>query len=252
MLIKPWAETIPRHELAEELEDELPIEPVLSYSQIETPTHNQFLIIGNSNFNTILNSFDKLTEYATISIDYNSSNSKNDDDDFHEDEQLYQINKQSVFEPKTITVYRTVNNNNQNVLLVSVPLFANIYTYNVLAKFLLVHLNSKQILVLGSSQLENELLAKLATKQDSELDPKLKQIAQLKPPSFVTGIAASLLSTGKTLHKDMVALLLDGDGPIDYERLNENGLNACTSLLGQVVHVDLNRKKSLNRPGLYL
>ncbi|KAI0464385.1 hypothetical protein LJB42_001998 [Komagataella kurtzmanii] len=252
MLIKPWAETIPRHELAEELENELPIEPVLSYSQIETPTHNQFLIIGNSNFNTILNSFDKLTEYATISIYYNSSNSKNDDDDFHEDEQLYQINKQSVFEPKTITVYRTVNNNNQNVLLVSVPLFANIYTYNVLAKFLLVHLNSKQILVLGSSQLENELLAKLATKQDSELDPKLNQIAQLKPPSFVTGIAACLLSTGKTLHKDMVALLLDGDGPIDYERLNENGLNACTSLLGQVVHVHLNRKKSLNRPGLYL
>lgn len=184
---------------------------------------------------------------GTVKIHYAKEQTSEEDDDYHEDEQLYAAVRQREFDSKfpneELTIFA-----HTNFWTIVVPHFTNIITTNLLAKKLAeicpstwitlapCSINNNQSLNKMSSEklnIEAPKLDTLDSKSNTSLANILLAVPTLKPPHFITGIAASI--TSQNVSKCMLTLVLNSEGQPGFEKSDNDAIIDAAYVLGEIL-----------------
>ncbi|GMM32849.1 hypothetical protein DASC09_001740 [Saccharomycopsis crataegensis] len=261
MLFKPWSEfeRAPRHALSEDYQDEDPLTsnkvPSFKFSQNVSSTQDleinrkNPLIVAPYNLKFVLDAL-PVTKSIIASITITkgrksdegstttttSVNDDDDDDGYLQDQQLYSATGQS--EAFSTFVVDILSLEGLQINVVAMPNFTNSHPMinNQLTRYLIEQiLSPENILLLSPCCINyNESLGKVINfSHDAPLAQKFANISFLKPPHFVSGITASVMSFATLKNIPTVNLVLDSEGVANFERINEDSVLEIIQVLGK-------------------
>lgn len=153
-----------------------------------------------------------------------------EDDDYHEDEQLYAAVRQreldSKFPNQEVDIYA-----HKNYGTIVVPHFSNIIVTNLVAQKLADIKPAKWIALAPCSINNNQSLNKMASEKEPE-SQVLGAVPTLKPPHFITGIAASI--TAQNVSK-VLTLVLNSEGQPGFEKSDNDAIVDAAYVLGDLL-----------------
>lgn len=163
--------------------------------------------------------------------------------EYDEDEQLYAaIMEKSLNDKFTgldIPIYEYLN-----YLIVTIPHISNSVALNVLGDQISSKLSIKNWIVLSPSQLNNnETLNKITKGKVNEL---VEQIPQMKPPHFITGISASVISSLVPKDVSLIGLILNAEGQSGFEKLDNESLIDASYVISHLLRLDSKYLKSVS------
>lgn len=177
---------------------------------------------------------------GTVKVHYSKEQTPEEDDDYHEDEQLYAAVRQreldSKFPNQELTIFA-----HKNFWTIVVPHFTNIITTNLLAKKLAELIPSTWLTLAPCSINNNQSLNKMSSEKLNIVDSKsntslaniLLTVPTLKPPHFITGIAASI--TSQNVSKSVLTLVLNSEGQPGFEKSDNDAIIDAAYVLGEIL-----------------
>ncbi|EAZ63613.2 hypothetical protein PICST_51170, partial [Scheffersomyces stipitis CBS 6054] len=257
--IKPVNEyRAPRHQLDDDEESvESKPSPIPTVAVvIDDSVAVDYVLISPSTIGIISANFPRTRAVGKVSITYpelyaaatensEAEPSKTEDaskDYYDEDEQLYSAIEHKVIQSKyaqtEIPLYYSETNKS---LSVTFPHFANVITYSLIARALVSKLNpSKTWITLAPCSLNNnQTLSKLVINEKVVKSEYYNAIPDLKPPHFVTGIVASVISQlNLSPESRLLALVLNSEGQSGFEKSDNDAIVDAAVVVADVLHFD--------------
>jgi len=160
------------------------------------------------------------------------------EEDYDEDEQLYSAMAKSSLANKFPSTSIPVVLLDSTAILLTIPYFSNAITYNVLAKSIVSTIKCHKWLTLAPAPLNNNhTLNKLYV--DNELNNvNLRNVPNLAPPHFVTGISAAVVSQLRlTSHANYAMIVLQSEGQPGFEKSDSDAIvDAAYTLSSLLLH----------------
>jgi proteasome chaperone 1 len=160
------------------------------------------------------------------------------EEDYDEDEQLYNAMFKSSLAKKFPSTSIPVVLLDSKSIVLTIPYFSNAITYNVLAKFIISSIKCHNWLTLAPATLNNDqTLNKLYV--DNELNNiNLRNVPNLTPPHFVTGISAAVVSQlNLTNHPNYAMIVLQSEGQPGFEKSDSDAIvDAAYTLSSLLLH----------------
>ncbi|KAK6461257.1 hypothetical protein DFJ63DRAFT_315059 [Scheffersomyces coipomensis] len=259
MLIKPLGEyKPPRHALDEEDDSVQPLpKPSIVIDLNDDIKSIDYIIIAPSTLSSLPDSFGSEKSVGSIAIKYDladlvppkASDDEvvDDDEDYNIIEQLYSANKINKFETSSLDPidikFHQVENH--SIISIVIPRYSNIITFNLLGKAIVEKLalivKHDWILLTPCSLNNGSTISKLelSSKKEEKDDAHkliLDSIPNLKPPHFITGIAASVLSQLNILEtKSVLTLVVDSEGHSGFEKSNSDAVVDAAFVVGSIL-----------------
>lgn len=185
------------------------------------------LIVAPYALKTAIKSFGTVETVARVSVGISDDTKiQQPNEEYLEDEQLYFATPQDEsFQPFDFTV-TSINKKAVNIIVL--PNLSNSHPmlYNKLSEYVLEILTPKEVILLSPCSLNySETLCKLSNFEDQ------LEISHLRPPHFVSGIPAAFMAGAIFKHLNAISLLLDSEGAVNFERINEDSIREAIKLI---------------------
>ncbi|ODV70262.1 hypothetical protein HYPBUDRAFT_118481 [Hyphopichia burtonii NRRL Y-1933] len=249
MLFKPWNDgPAPRHTFEDEFEgDETKPSPVPEI-KIELKEHGSidYLILAPKNISVIIDSLPQRKAIGSIRVSYpelkvQTTTQESTEDDYDEDEQLYNAIHESNSSSKYSDLEIPINVYSGSIAGIVVPHFTNAITYNILSRRIIEAFDSmvkKDWITLSPCSINNnQSLNKLSISTSNSL---LEMIPNLKPPHFITGIGASIISELNNLGgtSSFIPLVLNSEGQPGFEKVSNDAIVDSGYVLSEILIKD--------------
>ncbi|KAK6453926.1 uncharacterized protein RJT20DRAFT_64369 [Scheffersomyces xylosifermentans] len=255
MLLKPVNEyRAPRHTLEEdEFEDAKPAPiPTIALEWTEAIKSVDFVVVAPSTISILSESLPQQKIVGTIRVSYpqlysdTEQSEQAEKDDYDEDEQLYSAIQEKVVKSKYPTTNIPIHlgqNGNSSAITVTLPHFANVITHGLVARKLVQILDplvKKSWVTLAPCGLNNnQTLNKMVANSGENIKKHTElydAIPTLKPPHFITGISASVVSQLNLVENPkLLALVLNSEGQSGFEKSDNDALVDAGVVLGDVL-----------------
>lgn len=177
---------------------------------------------------------------GTLSVKYSISESVGDGE-YNDDEQLYAAMTSSYSKER----YR---NHELSILgaegaglwvFMNIPPSDNPITYNLIAQALVRNISAKTWITVAPGSFYGHTICKL----ESQAHPGTEEIPQLRPPHFVTGIAAAINRQAS----DVLCLVVNAEGQPGYERIDVDALVDASYVIGSILHLGNSYTKAVSK-----
>lgn len=182
----------------------------------------------------------------------------NEDEEFNylEDEQLYSaVAPNEAFKPFAIDVIR-IAELQTNAIVVPNLTGSHPITNNQLSKHIVQFWQPKEILLISPCTLNyNESIGKLSnfasipkssisSSDEAQFNDSIfEQISNLRPPHFISGITALIMSAATLNGIRAVNLILDSEGAASFERINNDSVIAATKVISEVFQLNESKRE---------
>lgn len=209
----------------------------------------EYAVITPKNIGVIVDSLPDTKQIGKIIIEYlelndnkvENDNESDNSDDYDEDEQLYSaVTSKSSLAKYPNTEIPILANKKLKVIGIIIPHLSNIIINNILARTLVENLKvSKSWITLSPCSLNNnQSINRIQFEgNDSNLiNDNISLIPTLKPPHFITGFTAALISELNLLSKGrLLSLVLNSEGQPGFEKIDNDSLVDTTFILSEVI-----------------
>lgn len=211
-------------------------------SDKEIASINNFIIIPH-NIDVISNSLPVVGRVGSIIVDYPDVKDvkieEEVEDDYDEDEQLYAAAMHLSLNKKYSTIEIPIIENYDLNLSVTVPHFSNVIVNNLVAQQIVKAFSCKvkgQWITLAPCNLNNYQSINKLVLGDYSQSEALSMVPDLKPPHFLTGIVASVISQLKfTTNSRILGLVLNADGQPGFEKIDADSIVDAAYILSETV-----------------
>lgn len=174
-----------------------------------------------------------------MSITYQAS-VPNAPEDYDEDEQLYAAMAHSHNQDKYKSIEIPIiggSHDGKSWISVTVPPSENPIAYNILARAIVEHIPAESWITIAPGSLYGHTVAKL----ESQKHASAREVPELRPPHFVTGIAAAV----NRCASDVLCLVVNAEGQTGYERVDADALADVGYVIGSTMNFGAEYSKNV-------
>lgn len=202
------------------------------------------LIVAPYNLGFLLNeNLPNFTNIATVNISINNANNKEETEDkqgtkenqYLEDEELYSAHDlKTNFQAIEFSICSFKSASSRSFNCVTMPNLSTFHPilYNKLSQYLICEcLMPDQLIVLTPCALNyGQCVCKLISSKMGGIYESI-DVPFLKPPHFISGITAACFATSSTHSIESLALILDSEGVLNFERIKEDSILLAANIL---------------------
>lgn len=206
------------------------------------------LIVLSHNLAFLKNCLPGLEKIATIYVTRKEAPKAVSEAEFLQEEQLYSAQaKEEAFESYNIELHHL---NGSNLLVMPNFVGAHPIASAQLSEYLLSQvLLPEHILVVSPCTLNySTTLCKIVNiPKELALTKALEKVDYLKPPHFVSGPTAAVMSFATVQEMHAVNVVLDSEGAVNFERINEDSILEAGALISELLDLKEGKKEYIEK-----